>query len=70
MRIIDFHSAHTCTLQSIIHDDGSGQKDTVVMAAGGCHKDNEPRHREVPEETKTSSPCPVITRFLVSPVTW
>jgi hypothetical protein len=48
---MDLHSAHTCTLQSIIHDDGSVQKETVVMAAEGYHKDNEPGHREVPEET-------------------
>jgi hypothetical protein len=32
---MDFPSAHTCTLQSIIHDDGSVQKETVVMSAGG-----------------------------------
>jgi hypothetical protein len=36
------------------------------MLAGGCHKDNEPGHSEVPEETKTSSPCPVTIRFLGS----
>src|SRR5712692_8809452 len=29
------------------------------MSAGGCHKDDEPGHREVPEETRTSPPCPV-----------
>jgi hypothetical protein len=62
---MDFHSAHTCTLQSIIHDVSSVQKETVVMSAGGCHTDNEPGHREVPEETRTSSPCPVTARILL-----
>ena len=64
LRAMDFHSAHPCTLQSIIHDDGAVQKATIVMSAGGCHKYNEPGHREVSAETRTSSPCPV------QPVLW
>jgi hypothetical protein len=64
LRAMDLHSARPCMLQSIIHDDGAVQKVTIVMSAGGCHKYNEPGHREVSEETRTSSPCPV------QPVLW
>jgi hypothetical protein len=32
---MDFYSAHTCTLQSIIHDKCSLQKETAVISAGG-----------------------------------
>jgi hypothetical protein len=65
LRAMDFHSAHPCTLQSIIHNDGSVQKETIVMSAGGCHKYNEPGHREVSEETRISSPCPVTAPILL-----
>ena len=33
------------------------------MAAEGYHKDNEPGHREVPEEKRPRPPCPVTPPF-------
>jgi len=45
---MDLASAHTCTLQSIIHDDGSLQKQIAVRAEKGCRKYDEPGRRGAP----------------------
>ena len=55
-------SAHTCTLQSIIHDDGSLQKPMAVRPARGCRKYDEPNRRGAPEETATSFLYPINVR--------
>jgi hypothetical protein len=50
-------SAHTCTLQSIIHEDGSLQKQRAVRSENGRNYDELGR-RGAPEETGTLCLCP------------
>jgi hypothetical protein len=59
---MDLSSAHTCTLQSIIHDDGSLQKQMAVRSEKGCRNYDELGRRGAPEETGTLCPCPINVR--------
>jgi hypothetical protein len=55
---MDLSSAHTCTLQSIIHDDGSLQKQRAVRSEKGGRNSDELGRRGAPEETGTLCLCP------------